>query len=156
MFPRRLRTPALAVAIGALITVPFAAASETVKVAVTAGAVTLLETTADIRTVIVASPEIADATVTGPRKLFLLGRRTGRTGLLVIGTDGTPLLDATILVAPPDAGLVTVNRGGRESTLSCTPRCVETEGGKAAQESPAAPPAPAPPAPAAATVPGGR
>ncbi len=102
-------------------------------VTVTAGAVTVLETAGDIHAVVVAVPEIADATVTAPRKLFLLGRKSGRTGLLVIGADGAPLLETTVTVAPSDAGLVTLDRGTKESTLSCTPRCVEADPGKSSQ-----------------------
>lgn len=125
---------------------PAAAEAAAPTLAVTAGAVTVLETAGDIRTVVVAVPEIADATVTAPRKLFLLGRKTGRTGLLVIGTDGAPLLEATVTVAPADAGVVTVARGTHETTLSCTPRCSEAEAGKAGQTNPAAPSPPAAPA----------
>ena len=130
MFPRGLSVLVLCPLLAVLN--PGPAVAEPV-VAVTAGAVTVLETAGDIRTVVVAVPEIADATVTAPRKLFLLGRKTGRTGLLVVGADGAPLLETTIMVAPPDAGLVTVDRGTRETTLSCTPRCVETTAGKSGE-----------------------
>ena len=125
---------------------PAAAADE---LTVTAGAVTVVETNADIHTVMVAVPEIADATVTAPRRLILLGRKSGRTGLLVIGSDGATLVDATVMVAPADVGTVTVDRGTRETTLSCTPRCSEVAGSKAADNAAATPAQPVP-TPAAA------
>jgi len=139
MFPRGLSALLLCAALAG----PAAAqpAKTETTVAVTAGAVAVLETTGDIRTVVVAVPEVADATVTAPRKLFLLGRKTGRTGLLVIGADGAPLLETTVTVAPADAGLVTVARGTRETTLSCTPRCAEADSAKAGQTNAAASPA---------------
>ena len=143
MFPRWL--PVLVPCL--LLAGPAAASPD--DLAVTAGAVTVVETTADIHTVMVAVPEIADATVTAPRRLILLGRRSGRTGLLVTGSDGATLLDATVMVAPADTGTVTLDRGTKETTLSCTPRCSEVAGGKAAENASAAPPQPAP-APAAA------
>ena len=148
MFPRWL--PVLVLVLTGAPALPAAAAPA--ELTATEGRVSVLETTGDIQTVVVALPEIADATVTGPRKLFLLGRKPGRTGLLVIGTDGSPLLQTTVTVAPEDAGTVTVNRGARESTFTCTPRCAETDTSKAAQKdtggtTPAAPatPTPAPP-----------
>ena len=133
MFPSWL--PALVLALAAFSPPPATAETPAAaSVTVTAGAVTVLDIAGDIRTVVVAAPEIADATVTAPRKLFLLGRKIGRTGLLVIGTDGAPLLETTVMVAPSDVGLVTVDRGTKQTTLSCTPRCSESDGGKPAQD----------------------
>ncbi len=119
---------------------PTGAPKPTAAMTITAGTVTTLNVGADIRTVVVAVPEIADATVTAPRRMFLLGRKLGRTGLTVIGTDGAPLLETTVMVVPSDIGVITVDRGMKQTTLNCSPRCTEAESGKASQDGASASP----------------
>ncbi len=89
--------------------------------------VNVIEITDDIHTVIVANPDIADASVLSPRKLYLLGKQPGQTSLLVTDANGNPLLRASILVAKAERGVVTVDRGIHESTLLCAPRCMVME-----------------------------
>ncbi len=146
MFPRWMSVPALCVAATCLSGGSPARAEEQIKL--TLGTVTLLDVASDIQTVVVAAPDVADATVTAPRKLFLLGRKTGRTSLLVFGANGVPLREATVIVAASDAGTVTLNRGTKESTLSCTPRCSEADISKSGADSGSPSSPPAPPAPA--------
>ncbi len=124
-------------------------------------AMTMLDLAGDIHTVIIANPQIADASVLGPRKLTLLGKKPGQTSLTVLDAGGGTLLTVTVMVTPPDQGVVTVDRGGaatadhgiRESTLACSPRCEVIDEAKSGTEASGAPPA-LPPAPPAASPPG--
>ena len=172
MFPHRTTVRTVVVMATLLLAAPIAAepkptpgaAPQCLPLAV--DAITLLDLPGDISTVIIANPQIADASVLGPRRLYLLGRKPGQTGLMVVGADGAPLLRATVIVAPAepplratvmvapaDLGVVTVDRGTHESTLSCSPRCVAIDEGKSgadavgASPSPPAPPLPPSPGP---------
>ncbi len=114
-------------------------------------AVLMLDTAGDIHTIIIANPQIADASVLSPRKLYLLGKKPGQTSLTVVGTHGESLLDVTVMVAPSDQGVVTVDRGTKdhgmtESTLACSPRCVVEEENKSGSDTSGAAP-PTPPSP---------
>lgn len=150
MFPRS----ATAAAILALAIAGPAVAEPVLKrvpVGVAVGDVTTLEIAGDVRTVVVANPEIADASVTTPRKLMLLGKKPGYTTLVVMGADGVPLLNATVMVTPEEMGALTVDRGLKETNMTCTPRCVTTEAAK--DTSGGASPAPQPPIPPLSAAP---
>ncbi|MEI8395677.1 MAG: pilus assembly protein N-terminal domain-containing protein [Rhodospirillaceae bacterium] len=92
--------------------------------------VRLLETAGDIRTVLIGNPDVADASVAAPRRMVLMGKKLGVTSLLIIGDDGVEILRTSIQVAPQDEGVVTLDRGLKQSNWACSPRCVEMEPGK--------------------------
>lgn len=75
-------------------------------------------------TVLIANPEIADVVATKSGQILVVGRRPGRTELLVLAASGKQLLSRTVVVGPAGA-TVTVNRGTAERTLACTPVCTE-------------------------------
>ncbi len=135
MFPRwtALAVALLLVATNALLLAPATAAPLIVKkvpMRVVIGEVKLLEIDGDVRTVIVATPDVADVTVTSPRKLLLRGKKPGSTGLLVLDSGGKSLLDITLMIAPSDEGVVTVDRGINPTDMTCAPRCVAKEASK--------------------------
>ena len=78
---------------------------------------------------LVANPAIADVTPVNGRKLIVLGRGAGQTGLLIFDDAGKPLLEATVLVTPARQGAVTVHRGVNGKTLNCNPRCSDEGNG---------------------------
>lgn len=82
---------------------------------------------AEIGTVMVANPAIADVTPIDRQRLVVVGRRPGATTLLVFSKTGVPLLETTVLVVPNETRTVRVHRGATESTLTCAPRCAPTE-----------------------------
>ena len=106
------------------------AASAERAIRVQADAAITLDLTAEAKTVLVANPAIADVTPVNGRKLIVLGRSAGQTGLLIFDEAGKPLLEATVLVTPARQWAVTVHRGVNGKTLSCTPRCSD-EGNEA-------------------------
>jgi Flp pilus assembly secretin CpaC len=107
-----------------------AGAERTIRVQ--ADAAVTVDLGAEAKTVLVANPAIADVTPVNGRKLIVLGRGTGQTGLLIFDGDGKPLLEATVLVTPARQGAVTVHRGVNGTTLSCNPRCTDGGNGGAA------------------------
>jgi hypothetical protein len=140
------------VAVSALIATPGQAA-ERDPLRVSVDAIQVLDLTADARTVVVGNPEIVDATVVSARRLFLIGKRQGQTNLLVIDRAGAETINTMVQVGPPDAGVVTLNRGVREYQLTCSPRCSQgqqsKDGGKEGGKDSMAP-TPAPPEPGGA------
>lgn len=118
-------------------------AAEPVRVEV--DTVTVLQLSGEAQTVYLANPVIADVTPVASNKLFVLGRRPGRSNLIVLDPQGQEILNTPILVRPQGANSVTVNRGTQTRTLTCSPRCVDL-GGSASAPAPAiAIPAPARP-----------
>lgn len=93
---------------------------------VAVGAVRALELVAEAGSVTVADPEIADVVPAGGKRLIVMGRTTGQTGLLVHDRQGGALLNATIVVTPERDRTVTVNRGVEEDRMICAPDCVST------------------------------
>ena len=104
-----------------------AGAGRTIRVQ--ADAAITLDLDAEAKTVLVANPAIADVTPVNGRKLIVLGRGAGQTGLLIFDIDGKPLLEATVLVTPARHGAVTIHRGVNGTTLSCNPRCSDEGNG---------------------------
>jgi Flp pilus assembly secretin CpaC len=74
-------------------------------------------------TIIIGNPQIADASVQDASTIVLTGRGFGVTNLVVIDTDGMPLLDEQIVVSRDTASSVRVYRRANVQTLSCTPYC---------------------------------
>jgi len=74
-------------------------------------------------TIIIGNPEIADASVQDSSTIVLTGRGFGVTNLVVIDTDGQPLLDEQVIVSRGTANSVRVYRRSDVQTLSCTPYC---------------------------------
>ena len=72
--------------------------------------------------IIIGNPEIADASVQDSSTIVLTGRGFGVTNLVVIDTDGQPLLDEQVIVSRGTANSVRVYRRS-DVQLSCTPYC---------------------------------
>lgn len=82
-----------------------------------------LDLTGEIGTVLVANPAVADVVPIDPRRLAVIGKRPGSTGLVVLSKAGERLLDTTVVVGQDRRWTVTVHRGGTESRLTCAPLC---------------------------------
>lgn len=74
-------------------------------------------------TIIIGNPQIADASVQDSSTIILTGRGFGVTNLVVIDTDGMPLMDEQVIVSRGTANSVRVYRRADVQTLSCTPYC---------------------------------
>ncbi|MDZ7824642.1 MAG: pilus assembly protein N-terminal domain-containing protein [Ahrensia sp.] len=77
----------------------------------------------DASTVVIGNPEIADATVQDPSTIVLTGRGFGQTNIVILDSDGTPILDERIAVGRDAGGTMRVYRRAVIENLSCEPEC---------------------------------
>ncbi len=74
-------------------------------------------------TIIVGNPEIADASVQDASTLVLTGKGFGVTNLVVLDSEGAPIVDQQVTVSRQSVNSVRVYRRAAVQTLSCTPVC---------------------------------
>lgn len=74
-------------------------------------------------TIVVGNPEIADATVQDATTIVLTGRGFGVTNLVILDSDGSPIVDEQVVVSRSSPSSVRVYRRASVQTLSCTPYC---------------------------------
>ena len=77
-------------------------------------------------TIIIGNPSIVDATIQDARTIVLTGRNFGVTNLIVLDSDGDPIVDETIIVRGHETNIVRVYRQSVRETLSCSPVCENT------------------------------
>jgi pilus assembly protein CpaC len=94
--------------------------SRTITVEVSAGK--LLRLGAAAATVFVADPQIADVQAPQPDRLFVFGKKPGRTTLFALGKDGTPVAAYAVDVRSPEALLQAqmAEAGGHDVRLDYT------------------------------------
>ncbi|MDP3895236.1 MAG: pilus assembly protein N-terminal domain-containing protein [Mesorhizobium sp.] len=74
-------------------------------------------------TIVIGNPLIADASVQDATTVVLTGKGFGVTNLVVLDSDGAPIVDEQVYVTRQDARSVRVYRRAQVQTLSCTPLC---------------------------------
>lgn len=74
-------------------------------------------------TIVVGNPAIADASVQDANTVVLTGKGFGVTNLVILDSDGAPIVDEQIFVTRQDARSVRIYRRAQVQTLSCTPLC---------------------------------
>lgn len=74
-------------------------------------------------TIVVGNPAIADASVQDASTIILTGKGFGVTNLVVLDSDGSPIVDEQITVVRQTASSVRIYRRSDIQTLSCTPYC---------------------------------
>jgi hypothetical protein len=74
--------------------------------------------------VVIGNPSIADVSVHAADTLFVVGRGYGETNLIVLGPDGSTMMDADIQVLQKASthGVRVFNRSSRQS-YNCAPQC---------------------------------
>ncbi len=77
-------------------------------------------------TVIIGNPAIADATIEDEQTLVLTGRSFGVTNLIILDTDGNPIVDQTLVVRGHETNTVRIYRRSQRETLACAPVCEPT------------------------------
>ena len=113
----------LAVVSTVLALASFSSAQGSEAVRVTLDKYELVRLNADVATVLIANPAIADVVVEKSRLLFLIGRSPGETMLVLLDKAGREIMNAAIVVVPNLEREITVHRGAVEATFSCAPRC---------------------------------
>ena len=74
-------------------------------------------------TIVVGNPAIADAAVQDASTIILTCKGFGVTNLVVLDSDGSPIVDEQVTVVRQAASSVRVYRRADIQTLSCTPYC---------------------------------
>ncbi len=77
-------------------------------------------------TVIIGNPAIADATIQDAQTIVLTGRSFGVTNLIVLDSNGDPIVDETIVVTGHETNTVRIYRQAVRETLACSPVCEPT------------------------------
>jgi len=105
----------------ALVAAGSAMADQTIQVEMNQAKIIKLSRAAD--TVVVGNPQIADASVQDAKTIVITGKGFGRTNLVVMGEDGTPIVDQQISVSRDSASTIRIYRRAAIQTLHCSPYC---------------------------------
>jgi Flp pilus assembly secretin CpaC len=74
-------------------------------------------------TIVVGNPAIADASVQDASTIVLTAKGFGVTNLVILDSEGNPIVDEQVTVVRQTASSVRVYRRAEVQTLSCTPYC---------------------------------
>lgn len=116
--------PYLSLGAAALLTVALSAAALAgpgIEVVMNQAKILKLARPAD--TIVIGNPAIADASVQDATTLVLTGKGFGVTNLVVLDSDGSPIVDEQVTVMRSTAASVRIYRRADVQTLSCTPYC---------------------------------
>ena len=108
-------------AVGSLALAAPAAADAGIQVEMNQAKIVKLARPAD--TIVVGNPAIADAAVQDASTIILTGKGFGVTNLVILDSDGNPIVDEQVTVVRQAASSVRVYRRADIQTLSCTPYC---------------------------------
>jgi Flp pilus assembly secretin CpaC len=86
-------------------------------------------------TIVIGNPQIADASVQDASTIVLTGRGFGVTNLVILDSDGNPIVDEQVTVSRQTASSVRVYRRAEIQTLSCTPYCESSYKSEAERQS---------------------
>ena len=113
-----VRTAVLALALGAA---GGAMADTGIQVVMNQAKIVKLARPAD--TIVIGNPAIADASVQDATTVVLTGKGFGVTNLVILDSEGAPVVDEQVFVTRGDARSVRIYRRADIQTLSCTPLC---------------------------------
>lgn len=99
-------------------------AEEAVSVVVDRAKVFRIEEPA--QTIIIGNPSIADVVMNDPTTLIITGKAYGTTNLVILDSEGQPIIDEVIVVRPQESDVVTVLRSGQRFSYNCSPTCQPT------------------------------
>jgi Flp pilus assembly secretin CpaC len=74
-------------------------------------------------TIVIGNPLIADASVQDASTIVLTAKGFGVTNLVILDSEGNPIVDEQVTVVRQTASSVRVYRRADIQTLSCTPYC---------------------------------
>jgi Flp pilus assembly secretin CpaC len=86
----------------------------------------VLRLPANVSTLVIGNPLIADASVQRGGLMVLTGKSVGATNLIALDGRGEPLLTIQIRVRVQNDSVVQVYRGVDRETYSCSPTCERT------------------------------
>ena len=112
---------AIAVLLAATSLITPARAGADIQVTMNQAKIVKLSRPAD--TIVVGNPAIVDASVQDASTIVLTGKGFGVTNLVVLDTEGSPIVDAQVTVVRQAASSVRIYRRAEVQTMSCTPYC---------------------------------
>ncbi len=115
----RLAAAAAAFALASAIALPASAAG--IEVVMNQAKIVKIAKPAD--TIVIGNPLIADASVQDATTIVLTGKGFGVTNLVILDSDGNPIVDEQVVVTRLAANSVRVYRRADVQTLSCAPYC---------------------------------
>ncbi len=86
-------------------------------------------------TIVIGNSDIADASVQDATTVILTGKGFGVTNLVILDSDGAPIMDEQVTVARQTASTVRIYRRSDVQTMSCTPYCESSHKNSAEQRS---------------------
>jgi Flp pilus assembly secretin CpaC len=110
----------MAAVVGAALAMP-AQAEAGIEVTMNQAKIVKLARPAD--TIVVGNPAIADASVQDASTVVLTGKGFGVTNLVILDSDGSPIIDEQVTVIRQAASSVRIYRRAEVQTMSCTPYC---------------------------------
>ncbi len=96
------------------------------RISVSANRTQPLRLNAEIGSVVVGNPEVADVTVHDKHLIFVTGLGFGSTNLLVYNVQGRQVYSAELVVQAGESNFVTLNRGQEQVIFDCSPECHPT------------------------------
>jgi Flp pilus assembly secretin CpaC len=84
---------------------------------------TLLKLPANVATVVIGNPMIADAAMQPGGLLVITGKGYGSTNMIALDRAGEKLMDRSVEVSASHDNVVVVYRGVERESYSCTPQC---------------------------------
>jgi Flp pilus assembly secretin CpaC len=117
----RLSLKVLSIAMLVAAGVGSASAEDGIQVEMNQAKIVKLARPAD--TIVIGNPLIADASVQDASTIVLTAKGFGVTNLVVLDSDGNPIVDEQVTVVRQTARSVRVYRRADIQTLSCTPYC---------------------------------
>ncbi len=82
------------------------------RITLSLGKATIVQLDADARDALVSNPEIVDAVVRSPRRIFLLGGKTGQTNVFFFDAQGRQILSIDITVEKDTTDLAALMKAG--------------------------------------------
>ncbi|MDQ4136155.1 MAG: pilus assembly protein N-terminal domain-containing protein [Pseudomonadota bacterium] len=74
------------------------------------------------RTIILGSPDVADATLNGDTTVVLTGQKAGQTNLIILDAAGAEVTRAVLRVGPRETRVV-IRHGAGAQSYTCKPAC---------------------------------
>nr|WP_298683464.1 pilus assembly protein N-terminal domain-containing protein [uncultured Dongia sp.] len=85
-----------------------------------------------VSSIIIGDPSVVDVTLEGSGQVIVFGKVPGETNMMVLGSDGTVLFNASVVVMPEDDRVVSIISPGSdvisERSWTCLTRCVQVLG----------------------------
>jgi Pilus formation protein N terminal region len=121
---RRLGLCAWALAFMAVSGLVPAHAENTENVTVSVDQAKVMKLPANVATIVIGNPLIADATLQSAGLLVITGKGYGETNLLALDRQGDVVMTKTLQVQGPASGdVVVVYKGNERESYSCAPEC---------------------------------